>query len=213
MLKVKSFVFSPLQENTYLLYNEQGDTAIIDPGCYVENERKILVDFIKKNELKPVILLNTHGHLDHIFGNAFVQQYYNLVPHIHPLENPILNLAEASGIKWGLPFTPYAGDYAYIQHNQIINIGQDSLKVIFTPGHSPGSVSFYAEKQQFIVSGDVLFRESIGRTDLYLGNYNQLIQTITQEFYSLDEETTVYSGHGMPTTIKHEKVYNPFVQG
>jgi glyoxylase-like metal-dependent hydrolase (beta-lactamase superfamily II) len=211
MLVVKSFTFSPVQENTYIVYNEEKRSCVVDPGCYFENERRELENYLKENQLVPNYLLNTHCHLDHVFGNRFVYEKYGTVLHIHEREKQLLEYAPLSGQQWNLPFLNYEGDLIFLKEGEIIKLGADELKVIFLPGHSPGHVGFYCEKQQFILSGDVLFRKSIGRTDLPGGNYNTLIQSIRQKLFLLPDDVVVYSGHGEPTTLGYEKKHNPFL--
>ncbi|MFZ9717965.1 MAG: MBL fold metallo-hydrolase, partial [Chitinophagaceae bacterium] len=205
MLSVKEFTFSPLYENTYILYNETGDAWIIDPGCYTDEEKRKLGDFIAAKGLKPIALLNTHCHLDHVFGNQWVHMQYGLSLQLHPNEQRVLELSPAAGLMWNMPFETYQGPLHMLQAGEVLPFGEDALEVLFVPGHSPGHVAFYCAKQQFMISGDVLFRESIGRTDLPGGNHAQLIQSIRNVLFTLPEETVVYSGHGMPTTIGHEK--------
>jgi glyoxylase-like metal-dependent hydrolase (beta-lactamase superfamily II) len=211
MFIIKKFEFSPIQENTYLLYNEQKNCIIIDPGCYDDMEKSILSDFITENDLKAVLLLNTHCHLDHVFGNKYVFDTYQLMPHIHPLEKELLAYAPVSGLMYNLPFDNYEGEVNFLEEGQTIKLDEDELIVLFTPGHSPGSVSFYCNKQQFVISGDVLFKNSVGRTDLPGGNYEILIQSIKNQLLVLPSETKVYSGHGMMTTIGEESVFNSFI--
>ena len=211
MITVKVFEFSPIQENTYLLYNEAKNCIIIDPGCYTQEERDELYQFIKSNELIPMLLLNTHGHLDHVFGNKFVAETFQLIPHIHPLEKELLAYAPVSGLMYNLPFDHYEGELIYLEAGQSIILDTDELKVLFTPGHSPGSVSFYCEKQNFVISGDVLFKNSVGRTDLPGGNHEVLIQSIKNQLLVLPEDTVVYSGHGVKTTIGEEKRGNGYL--
>ncbi|HYC28374.1 MAG TPA: MBL fold metallo-hydrolase, partial [Chitinophagaceae bacterium] len=178
MLTVKGFVFSPVQENTYVLYNEAGECCIIDPGCYSSNERNELKDFISGQRLQPKYLLNTHCHLDHVFGNKFVYDTYQLKPHIHPNEKPVLDYAPIAGQRWDLPFDNYTGEVSYITEKDTLRLGADELKILYAPGHSPGHVCFYCEAQGFVMGGDVLFRESIGRTDLPGGDFETLIASI-----------------------------------
>ncbi|MFY7651380.1 MAG: MBL fold metallo-hydrolase [Chitinophagaceae bacterium] len=212
MLYLQSFCFSPIQENTYIIYNEEKLAAIVDPGCYDDYEKKKLSKFIEDNNLNPVLLLQTHCHLDHVFGSKYVAEKYKLAMHIHPLEEVMIPLAEQSGILWNMPFSMYNGSLVYMNDNDTIYLGSDKLQVLLMPGHSPGSVGFYAEKEGWILSGDVLFRDSIGRTDLPYGNYNQLIQSITAKLWPLPDNTKVFSGHGSYTTIGYEKRNNPFLQ-
>ena len=211
MFQIKSFTFSPIQENTYILYNEHKECIIIDPGCYFEEEKIALKTFIDDNKLIPVMLLNTHCHLDHVFGNKFISGAFELIPTIHPLEKELLAYAPISGLMYEMPFDHYEGDIAYLEPGQIIRLGSDHLTVLFTPGHSPGSVSFYCKQQSFVISGDVLFKNSIGRTDLPGGNHEILIKSIKEELLILPDETIIYSGHGSPTNIGNEKKSNPFL--
>jgi hydroxyacylglutathione hydrolase len=212
MLSVKSFTFSPVQENTYILYNEKGDCCIIDPGCYFPKERDELKTGIEKTNLNPVLLLNTHCHLDHVFGNKFVYDTWALPLHMHELEKPVLDFAPQAGNMWQLPFDNYDGPLVYLKEGEKIKIGDDELEIRLAPGHSPGSVAFYSAADGFVIGGDVLFRESIGRTDLPGGNYETLVQSIHTQFFTLPDETKVYSGHGHATTIGYEKRNNPFVK-
>ncbi|NJO24681.1 MAG: MBL fold metallo-hydrolase [Bacteroidia bacterium] len=212
MLNVRSFIFSPVQENTYVLYNEKGGCCIIDPGCYFPEEREELRNFIEKTGLRPVWLLNTHCHLDHVFGNKFVASTWGLTLHLHEKEKPMLEVAPASGLMWQLPFDNYGGELVFIKEGQTIKIGEEELLVLFTPGHSPGSVSFYSEKNGFVIGGDVLFNGSIGRTDLPGGDYKTLFNSIQTQLFVLPDDTKVYSGHGPVTTIGFEKMNNPFVK-
>lgn len=211
MLHVKVFTFSPIQENTYILYNDAGNALIIDPGCYFGAEQETLKNFLKDTGLKPVQLLNTHCHLDHVFGNDFVHKTYGLELHLHPNEVPVLAFAPKSGDSWGMPFTNYKGPLHYLQAGDSVFLDQDELKVLLTPGHSPGSICFYSEKHGFLIGGDVLFYQSIGRTDLPMGNHDTLLKSIREQLLVLPEEVKVYPGHGQATTIGHEKNYNPFL--
>lgn len=212
MLVVKSFTFSPVQENTYVLYNEQKQCCIIDPGCYFEAERDELKTGIEKAGLTPVLLLNTHCHLDHVFGNKFVHDTWGLDLHLHEKEKPVLDFAPLSGERWQLPFDNYNGPLVYLKEGNFIKIGEDQLEIRFTPGHSPGSVSFYSAADGFIIGGDVLFNRSIGRTDLPGGSMDTLVESIRTQFFTLPDETKVYSGHGPVTTVGYEKANNPFVR-
>ena len=211
MLKIKSFVFSPIQENTYLLYNEFNDCVIIDPGCYFAHEKDELQAFITQSGLKPTMLLNTHCHLDHVFGNKYVAETYALTLQLHQKEKQLLDYAPTSGLMYNMPFDNYAGDYIYLKEGDTIKLGQDELAVIEAPGHSPGHICFYCAKQNFIISGDVLFNRSIGRTDLPGGNHETLLKNIREKLFVLPDETVVYSGHGEQTTIGEEKRENPFL--
>lgn len=211
MLKIKSFVFSPIQENTYLLYNEFNQCAIIDPGCYFDAEKEELTQFIKDNSLTVIHLLNTHCHLDHVFGNKYVAETYSLTPQIHKNEEQVLAFAPTSGLMYDLPFDNYTGQLLFLKEGDVVTIGKDELVVIEAPGHSPGHICFYNKAQGFLIGGDVLFNRSIGRTDLPGGNYDELIKNIKEKLLVLPNKTIVYSGHGETTTIGEEKVENPYL--
>lgn len=211
MLTVQIFTFSPIQENTYVIYNEHRNCIIFDPGCYDEEEKQTLAGFIAQNGLQPVQLVNTHCHLDHIFGNQFVCQTYGLIPCFHPKEDEMFKLAPSSGLMYGLPFEMYSGPVKHLKEGETLTLNEDTFSILFTPGHSPGSLSFYSATNGFVISGDALFNGSIGRTDLPGGNYDQLIQSIKSQLLTLPEDTLVYSGHGPVTTIGAEKKHNPFL--
>lgn len=211
MIHIKTFVFSPIQENTYVLYSDNKDCIIIDPGCYFDEEKNSLAQYIDNNQLKPRFLLNTHCHLDHVFGNKFVAEKYQLTPFIHAEEKIVFDYAPTAGLMYNLPFDHYEGPLQFLQEGSEINLGNSMLKTFFTPGHSPGSVSFYNESQSFIISGDVLFKNSIGRTDLPGGNIDVLLKSIKSKLQLLPKNTIVYSGHGDSTTIGEEESNNPFL--
>jgi hydroxyacylglutathione hydrolase len=212
MLNIKSFVFNPIQENTYVLYNNKDACYIIDPGCYFGNERLVLDAFFLEEKLSPKFLLNTHCHLDHVFGNKFIHDEYGLTLQIHDKEKIILDYAAEAGLRWNMPFENYRGDLIFLEEGDTVKLGEDKLEVLFTPGHSPGSICFYCEAQQFIISGDVLFRMGIGRTDLPGGDQETLLDSIREKLFHLPDGVTVYPGHGEPTTIGFEKKNNPFLK-
>ena len=212
MLKVKSFEFSPIQENTYILYNEFNECIIIDPGCYSDAEKDTLAAFITAMELVPKMLLNTHCHLDHIFGNKFVAEKYNLIPAFHRGEKPVFDDGPTRGLMFNMPFDNFTGEPTYLEEGTDIMLGADKMKILLTPGHSPASLSFYSEKDEFVISGDALFLNSIGRTDLPGGNHELLIKSIKDKLLTLPPETIVFSGHGPTTTIGKEMQLNPFLQ-
>jgi len=212
MLTVKVFSFNPVEENTYILYNEENQCCIIDPGCYFQKEREELRAFVEKAGLEPVLLLNTHCHLDHVFGNKFVSNQWKLPLHIHEREKPVLDYAPIAGEMWQMPFENYTGKLIYIKEGEKIQLGKDELEIRFAPGHSPGSICFYDEADGFIISGDVLFNGSIGRTDLPGGAFDTLINSIQTQLFTLPDDTKVYPGHGPLTTVGLEKMNNPFVK-
>jgi hydroxyacylglutathione hydrolase len=211
MISIKTFTFNPFQENTYILYDESLASAIVDPGCSNSQERKMLVDFINLNKLKPVKLLNTHCHIDHILGNKFIADTYNLG--LEANENDLRTLeagkvsAEIFGIEYELSPLPSV----FLNEGDTIMFGDSELEILFTPGHSMGSICFLNRKDKFIIGGDVLFYQSIGRTDLPGGNHNQLLQSIRTKLFTLPNDFIVYSGHGTTTTIGFEKLNNPFL--
>jgi glyoxylase-like metal-dependent hydrolase (beta-lactamase superfamily II) len=212
MYNVKVFIFSPIQENTYVLSNDKKEAIIIDPGCYGQEEEQQLEDYIVSQGLQVRLLLNTHCHLDHVFGNKFVAEKWGLKPHIHPREKQILDYAPVAGLMWNLTFHNYSGDVIYLDEGDVTGLDNEPLSVLFTPGHSPGSISFYSKEGDFIISGDVLFQRSVGRTDLPMGNFETLANSIRTKLYTLPDSTKVYSGHGAATTIGDEKKFNPYVK-
>lgn len=211
MIKVDAFTLNPFQENTYVLSNEKGEALIIDPGCYFSAEQDTIKSFIDSQGLKPVQLLNTHCHLDHVFGNKWVAATWNLELYLHAEEEKMLAMAPESGARYGLTFDNYKGPLHFIGPGDEIVLGDDRLEILLAPGHSPGSLCFYSRTQGFLIGGDVLFHESIGRSDLPFGNHQQLIDSITTQLWPLPAETVVYPGHGPATSIGHEKRHNPFL--
>jgi hydroxyacylglutathione hydrolase len=211
MIAIQSFVFCPFQENTYVLSDETNECIIIDPGCYDDSERTELADFIADKKLKPVKLLNTHCHLDHIFGNGFVASKYNLKLEINKHEQMILDAFLSTCSLYNLNADPSPQPSVYLNEGDIVKFGNSELEILFTPGHSPGSITFYNREQKFMISGDVLFYGSIGRTDLSGGNYDTLISNIKTKLFPLGDDFKVYSGHGPVTNIGFEKMNNPFM--
>jgi hydroxyacylglutathione hydrolase len=212
MFEIKSFTFNPIGENTYLLFNESKQCIIIDPGCYYDEEKDRLKTFITQNGLKPTLLLNTHCHLDHVFGNKMVAETYQLPLQLHEKEKLVLSYAPTSGLMYNLPFDSYEGEFILLKEGDTLLLGKDELKVIEVPGHSPGSICFYCAEQHFLIGGDVLFKGSIGRTDLPMGDHQALLDHIKNKLLVLPEETVVYSGHGPSTTIGAEKAGNPYLR-
>ena len=211
MLTIKSFEFSPIQENTYILYNEFNDCIIIDPGCYSDAEKEEMVAFITANKLTPKMLINTHCHLDHVFGNKFIAEKYNLKLQLHENEKAVLAFAPTSGLMYSMAFDNYVGDLIVLNEGDKISLGKDVLDVLLVPGHSPGSLAFYCSEDKFVISGDALFKNSVGRSDLPGGNHDQLIKSIKENLLALPEETLVYSGHGAVTEIGVERRNNPYL--
>ncbi len=211
MLQIKSFTFNPFQENTYLLYDESLQAVLIDPGCHTAAERKEVTEFIQGNNLKPTLLLNTHCHIDHVLGNEWVKNTYNIPLLIHRLDLPVLKSVEAYASNYG--FHGYSGvePDGFLEEGEFISVGSEKLKVIFVPGHAPGHVVFYHAESHLAIGGDTLFRGSIGRTDLPGGDHQLLLNKIKSELFTLPDQTVVYPGHGPETTIAYEKSNNPFV--
>jgi glyoxylase-like metal-dependent hydrolase (beta-lactamase superfamily II) len=212
MIKVDAFTLNPFQENTYVLSNEKGDAIIIDPGCYFSAEQETIKSFIDEGGLQPVQLVNTHCHLDHVFGNKWVAATWKLELYLHPEEVKMLEMAPVSGAKYGTTFDNYKGPLHFIEAGDTLQLGDDTLEVLLAPGHSPGSICFYCRAQGFVIAGDVLFYESIGRSDLPFGNHEQLLNSIRTQLFTLPDETVVYPGHGPSTTVGHEKKHNPFLR-
>lgn len=212
-MTIKKFVFNPFQENTYVLYDESKECVIIDPGCYEKAEEVELEKFIIENSLKPIALLNTHCHIDHILGNQFVADKWNLELHMHKADLPLLENARQVSKMYGLENysgSPYPKHF--LEDKDTFSFGKNKLDIIFTPGHAPGHICFYEKKHNFIISGDVIFQMSIGRTDLPFGDHDTLIRSITEKLFLLPESTQVYCGHGPNTVLGYEREHNPFLQ-
>ena len=214
MTTVQVFTFNPFAENTYVVYDDTQQCIIVDPGCYTAAERQQLSQFIADQNLTPVGLLNTHCHLDHVFGNRYVAETYGLPLAIHPDETPVLEAVPQIAQMYGIPNIQQSPDPDpdhYLLPEAVYTFGDTQFQILFTPGHSPASVSLYCAEAGFILAGDVLFQGSIGRTDLPGGDYNTLMQSIDQHLLSLPDDTTVYAGHGPATSIGAERRSNPFI--
>ena len=211
MIHIQSFTFNDFQENTYVLSDESGECIIIDPGCYSRNEKEALSSYIKLNNLKPMQLLNTHCHIDHILGNHYISDTYNLLPSINKSELIIMKTASILGQNWGIQMDESPEPGKFLDEGDTVVFGNSELEVLFLPGHSPGSIGFLSKKDNILISGDVLFHESIGRTDLPGGDLQVLLSSIKEKLFILNDSLQVYSGHGPSTTIGHEKENNPFL--
>tara|TARA_Y100000991_G_scaffold139724_1_gene105255 strand:+ start:1029 stop:1670 length:642 start_codon:yes stop_codon:yes gene_type:complete len=212
MLKVKKFTFNPFSENTYIVTDRLNNSVIIDPGCYYKVEQDELDSYILKNNLNLKCILHTHSHLDHMFGTAYLSKKYNLNLWINKEDLVTYQSYEKVCEVYGIPiiFSPNPKP-KFFDLKKEINIGGIIFKILFVPGHSPGHVAFYNKENNFLINGDCLFEQSIGRTDLPGGNHQQLINSIKNEIFQLPDETLVYCGHGNETTIKAEKSSNPFL--
>ncbi len=211
MTSIKTLVFNPFQENTYIVFDETKECIIVDAGCYTSAEQAELVAFIQQNGLKPKLAVNTHGHVDHVLGNAFVKEKFNVPIAGHPEDMPLIQMASKHALMYGFTIEDVPSIDQNLNHNDTITFGNTTLKVIHTPGHSLGGICLLNESERFVISGDTLFNGSIGRTDLPGGNYDQLLNSITQRLMTLDDDFTVYPGHGDPSTIGDEKTSNPFL--
>lgn len=210
MLRIKKFTFNPFGENTYVLFDDSKECVVIDPGCYEKAEQQELTAFIDSNQLVVKMLLNTHCHIDHVLGNAFVKRKFNVGLFINPIEEPMLRAVKSYASNYG--FFQYEDSVAdgFLTEKDVVTFGEQKLQILFVPGHSPGHIAFYDEASKILVGGDVLFENSIGRTDLPGGNFNTLINSIHEKFFTLPDDVTVYCGHGEETSIGFEKRTNPF---
>lgn len=208
-IKVESFTFNPFQENTYVLFDENKNCVIIDPGCYEKFEQGELTDFIKNNELKPLALLNTHAHIDHVLGNSFIDRTFNLDFYMHQDDLITLRAVDNYAHVYGFPAYETSQEPNHLlKGGERLQFGGIELKVFHTPGHAPGHVVFYNEENDFVINGDVLFSGSFGRVDLPGGDIEILKKSIHEIMFQLPEQTTVYCGHGPATTIGKEKRSN-----
>ncbi len=210
-MEIKCFTVNPFAENCYLIWDEAGTGVIIDPGFYEEHEVNKLSNFVANNKIQIEEIWLTHAHIDHIFGCQEMYNLFGLLPRMHPKEATIYHSANVISGVYGLKNFDYPSPGNWLKEGQSLNIGNQSFEILFTPGHSPGSVSFYSKAHGFIISGDVLFEGSIGRTDLPGADFSTLIQSIKNQLLKLPHETKVLSGHGGQTTIGQEKLTNPFL--
>lgn len=210
MVKIQRFTFNPFDENTYVVFDETGEAVIIDPGCYERTEKDELAKFISSENLNLKYLLNTHCHIDHVLGNYFIKEKYKIPLLIHPKDEPVLKAVKAYAPNYGFAAYQEATPDGYFSEQEIIQFGNTTLTVLFLPGHAPGHVGFYHAESLSLISGDVLFQQSIGRTDLPGGNFDILIESIQQKIFLLPDAVTIYPGHGDTTTIGEEKISNPF---
>lgn len=208
---IKIFYFNDLRTCCYVIYDQNGKCAIVDPGCYKQSERDRLVKFVQENNLTPLMIIQTHGHFDHVMGNAFVTEQWGIPTYIN--ENDLDQVQRSSSYAnyFGYEFDSPNGRFINLEDGDIINIGEIQLKVFTTPGHTAGGVVLYNEAEKYLITGDTLFQGSIGRTDLPGGDYDSLMESIRTKILVLPNETQVYPGHGPSTSITYEKMNNPFL--
>ncbi|MEQ9404157.1 MAG: MBL fold metallo-hydrolase [Cyclobacteriaceae bacterium] len=212
-MRIKTFVFNPFYENTYVVSSESGNAIIVDPGCYEPFEVDDICSYIQSENLTVKRVLNTHCHIDHVLGNEAMKEKFKCTLSIPVNEKEIFKAVTAYAPQWGITGYRHSEVDEFLKDGEIIELDEIKLKMIEVPGHSPGHLMFYEESQKLMIGGDVLFRESIGRTDLPGGNHDQLLKNIQERVYTLPDEVTVHPGHGPETTIGHEKKNNPFVRG
>lgn len=211
MISINKFTFNDFEVNTFVLADESKECLIIDPGCFSLEEKNELRKHIDESELKPLKIVNTHCHVDHILGNAYISETYNITVTAHKDDQHLLDEVSEYGQFFGFTVESPPTISEYVEEGGIIKLGESMLKVIHVPGHSEGSIALYCPEQKFIIAGDVLFNGSIGRTDLPGGNFETLINSIKTKMLTLPGDVTVYPGHGPSTTIKHEIDTNPFL--
>lgn len=211
-IKIKKFTFNDFQENTYVLSHNNGDTLIFDPGCNTTKEEEALFSYIEKNNLKISHIINTHCHIDHILGNAACVSKFQKPLWIPKAELALLEAGTVIADRYGIPYDPSPAPDHLMTIQSELKLGSYTIEIRSVPGHSPDSLAFYIAEEKMAIVGDVLFLNSIGRTDLPGGNHQQLLKSIKEKLYSLPEDTVVYPGHGPETQIGYEKRSNPFVQ-
>lgn len=211
MLQIQVFTFNPLRENTYVLSDDTGEAVVIDPGCATPDERAELKAYLDEEGLTVTKLLNTHGHIDHVLGNAFVAYTTGAPLHLHELDVPTLRAVTAYAPNYGFFDYEEVLPQVFLQEGVPVTFGETTLEVLFVPGHAPGHVAFFHRESNSCFSGDVLFYESIGRYDFPNSSYDDLLHSITQKLFLLADDVEVYPGHGPTTTIGHEKMHNPHV--
>lgn len=210
-LSIHVFVFNPVQENTYVIWDETAECAIVDAGCFTRQEFDKLDQFIRSNHLKPIKLINTHGHFDHIFGIEQCRKAYQLKWEAHPGDDQWIKEVQSRAAAFGIPIEPISLPEVALNDGDEVCFGHTVLKILYAPGHSTGSICFYEEQSKIVITGDVLFNGSIGRSDLSGGNYQTLITSIQSKLLPLPDETRVFPGHGPSTTIGNEKTNNPYL--
>ena len=211
MIKIHQLTFGPFSENTYLLANEEDEAIIVDPGMYYPKENSKMFDYLNAQGLKPVRLILTHAHLDHVFGVNWISNTYGLVPEVHIDDQFIYNSAVATAMNYGLAMEKLVEPTIGLDDGSQFTFGNSVISIFQAPGHSPGSVCFYVKEENALIGGDVIFQGSIGRTDLPCGDFDTLINAIKTKVLVLPDETIIYSGHGPITTVGQERISNPFL--
>jgi len=211
MIHIESLTFGPFQENTYIVYNDHKEAIIFDPGCGNSSENQMLASLIERHNLKVVKLVNTHCHIDHVLGNKYVSEKYNVVLEAHSLEKSVLDSCDMVSRMYGIPYEASPEISVFLNEGDAFSLGDEVFEIYLCPGHSPGSLCFYHAESRNCIGGDVLFQNSIGRTDLPGGDYDTLISSIKNKLFRLPDDTKVHSGHGPSTTIGYEKKNNPFL--
>jgi len=212
-MQIQVFTFNQFFENTIIVFDKTKECVIIDPGCYTISEKDTLHKYISTNNLIPVKLINTHCHIDHILGNNFIAKTYDLELEMNANDMELIKSSNEIAQLYG--FTDYEMSplpKKFLNEGDTLEFGNSQFKILFTPGHAPGHISLYSEKDGLLISGDVLFNNSIGRTDLPGGNYDLLIESIKNKILTLNDNTIVYCGHGPSTTIGNERLNNPFLK-
>lgn len=212
MLNIKTFVFNPFGENTYLLWDDTSQGAVIDPGALGKDELERFYRYVREEGIDLRFIALTHAHFDHIFGVKEVAEHFGIPVYMDPDENATLDYNRDLAVKYSLPAPDCSFAFTSIKEDDILSFGDTGLKVISTPGHSPGGVCFLDEKDGVLLSGDTLFAGSIGRTDSPIGDYDRLIVGIMDKLMGLPSDTEVLTGHGPTTDIGHERTHNPFLQ-
>ncbi len=213
MIQIKKFTFNLFSENTFVLWDDESlESAIVDPGCSDPSEEQELENLITENNLKIKYLLNTHCHIDHILGCEFVKNKFNPTYYAPELDIPLLQNANMQASFVGMDFSISILPDEYLTENTKLYLGKSELSFLFTPGHTPGEFCILIPEIKTCINGDVLFFDSIGRTDLWGGNFDTLIKSINEKLLTLPDETIIYPGHGESSTIGREKKLNPFLK-
>ncbi len=211
MPRIQKFTFNPFQENTWVL-DDGREAIVVDPGCSDAAEEEELADWLTDNALTPVRVVLTHAHLDHVFGCAWMHERYGLLPEVHRADIPLLRAAPRQGQMYGVHCAPPPEPTHFLEEGDVITLGDEHLDVLFVPGHAPGHIALWCPAERYVISGDVLFHRSIGRTDLPGGDMDTLLASIREKLFPLGDDVVVHCGHGPDTTIGEEKRLNPFLK-